>query len=245
MLTIYDACFAHHASQAGVDILFVGDSLGMTIKGESTTISVSLEEMAYHTRCVAKGNHSSILMSDMPFMSYYTHDKAAHAAKVLFQSGAEIVKIEGNECLTETIHFLTKRGIPVCAHIGLTPQFIHLLGGYKIQGKNEEQAHTLLNTAISLEQAGANMLVVECIPYPLAAKIAASVAIPVIGIGAGPSCDGQVLVVYDILGLTPGKTAKFVKNFLIEANGNIQEAIQRYVLAVQQHTFPTLEHSFQ
>jgi 3-methyl-2-oxobutanoate hydroxymethyltransferase len=245
MLTLYDASFAEAACEAGIDILFIGDSLGMVFKGEKNTISVTLEEVTYHTRCVANGNKSSIIMSDLPFMSYYTLDKAAQSSQTLLQAGAEVVKIEGGAWLAETVHFLTQRGVPVCAHIGLTPQFMHTLGGFKVQGKSEEQAKILLEAAVCLEQAGAKMLVVECIPYPLAKKITEMVEIPVIGIGAGPYCDGQVLVIYDLLGISPGKQIKFVKNFLAESEDGIKGAIQKYVEAVVQHTFPTLEHSFE
>lgn len=244
MISLYDASFANVASEAGVDILFIGDSLGMVLKGEANTLTVTTEEIAYHTRCVAKGNIHSVVMADLPFMSYYNLEKSAKNSKALLQAGAEIVKIEGGSWLCDTVRFLSERGIPVCAHIGLTPQFIHSLGGFKVQGRSEKQAKELLATAISLEQAGATMLVLECIPYLLAKEITETLRIPVIGIGAGPYCDGQVLVIYDMLGLTPGKR-KFSKNFLTESEDGIQGAIQNYVKAVQQKTFPSLEQSFE
>jgi 3-methyl-2-oxobutanoate hydroxymethyltransferase len=245
MLTIYDATFAQAANEAGVDILLVGDSLGMAFKGENHTLTVSVEELVYHTRCVSNGNTHSVIISDLPFMTYYKMDIAAENSKLLLQAGAEIIKIEGGAWLEETVYFLEQRGIPVCPHIGLTPQYVHSLGGYKIQGRTEKQAKILLETAICLEQAGAHMLLVECIPYHLAAEISKTLKIPVIGIGAGPYCDGQVLVAYDILGLTPGKQKKFVQNFLDKECRSIQEAISNYVTAVQQSSFPTLDQSFE
>jgi 3-methyl-2-oxobutanoate hydroxymethyltransferase len=245
MLTLYDASFASNASEAGVDILLVGDSLGMVFKGQESTLFVSLEEMVYHTRCVAKGNRGSIIMSDFPFMSYYSLDKAAASSQSLFQAGAQILKIEGGAWLADTIHFLSERGIPICAHIGFTPQFIHSIGGYKVQGKDKQQAKELMEAALCLEQAGSKMLLVECIPYRLAREIAEKVSIPVIGIGAGPFCDGQVLVIYDLLGLTPERHPRFVKNFLIDSKDGIKGAIKKYVEAVRQNTFPTLEHSYE
>lgn len=245
MVTLYDATFARAATEVGVDILFIGDSLGMVLKGNENTLTVSTEEIAYHTRCVVSGNLYSVIMSDLPFMSYYSLNYAAENSMKLIQAGAEIIKIEGGAWLCDTVRFLTERGIPVCAHIGLTPQFIHTLGGFKIQGRNQTQANALLDAAISLEQAGANMLVVECIPYLLAKQIAQTVKIPVIGIGAGPYCDGQVLVIYDLLGLTPGKPKKFVKNFFEPDAKSIKDAIKNYADAVHENSFPTLEHSFE
>lgn len=245
VLTLYDASFAHIASEAGVDIVFVGDSLGMVIKGKNNTIPVSNEEIIYHTKCVVAGNSNSVVMSDLAYLSYYTPEIAIENTKPLLQAGAEIIKIEGGEWLADTIHFLTERGVAVCAHIGLTPQFIHILGGFKVQGRNEKQAQELLKAAIALEQAGAQMLLLECVPHLLAKEITASVNIPTIGIGAGPVCDGQVLVVYDILGLTPGKTKKFVKNFMEGNIRGIKGAIEDYVAAVRNGEFPTLENSFE
>jgi 3-methyl-2-oxobutanoate hydroxymethyltransferase len=245
MVTLYDASLARTASEAGVDILFIGDSLGMVLKGARNTLSVSVSELAYHTRCVTAGNLQSLIMTDLPFMSYYTPELAAKNSKILMQSGAEIVKLEGSDWLQETVYFLAQRGIPVCAHIGLTPQFIYTLGGFKVQGRLPEQAQQLLKTAICLEQAGAHMLVVECVPYTLGQKIAQAVKIPVIGIGAGPHCDGQVLVIYDLLGITLDKPKKFARNFLKESTDGIQGALKSYVTAVRQNLFPSLEQSFQ
>jgi 3-methyl-2-oxobutanoate hydroxymethyltransferase len=245
MLALYDASFARVASAAGVDILFIGDSLGMVIKGNENTLKVNTEEIAYHTACVATGNINSLVMADLPFMSYYSPDVAAQHAKNLIQAGAEIIKIEGGAWLAETIAFLTERGIPVCAHLGLTPQFIHILGGFKIQGRGQDQAQVLRDSAKILEEAGAKLIVLECVPYLLAKDITDALSIPVIGIGAGPFCDGQVLVVYDILGLSPGKPMKCTKNYLQNTALGIKGAIEEYVHEVQVNLFPTLEHSFE
>lgn len=245
VLTLYDASFAQIANEAGVDILFVGDSLGMVIKGDKNTISVTMEDMIYHTKCVAGTTPSSLIMSDLPFMSYYTPEVAMVNAKQLLQAGAHIIKIEGGTWLCNTVRFLTQQGVVVCAHIGLTPQFIHMLGGFKVQGRSEKEAQELLHAAISLEQAGAQLLVLECVPHPLAKEISNALHIPVIGIGAGSDCDGQVLVIYDILGITPGKTMKFVKNFLDDPAQGIKGAVENYVKAVREKTFPTLENSFE
>lgn len=244
VLTVYDAIFARLMSEAGVDVLFVGDSVGMTFQGKETTLSVDLSHLVYHTKCVVQGNIGSLIMADLPFMSYHTPEVAMESAKQLMQAGAEIIKMEGGMWLCDTISQLSERGIPVCAHIGLTPQHIHLLGGYKVQGRSEKQAQELLNTALAHQEAGAQMLVVECIPLILAEEITRTLQIPVIGVGAGPKCDGQVLVCYDMLGVAPGKPLKFVKNFLQNSSGCIQDAIQAYVSAVKQGEFPTLEHSF-
>lgn len=244
VLTLYDASFAELATHAGVDILFVGDSLGMVLKGYDNTINVSIDEIAYHTLAVAKGNRHSVVMADLPFMTYNTPEMAAVNSTTLMKAGAEIVKIEGGLWLADTVHFLTERGIPVCPHIGLTPQFVHVLGGFKVQGRTQDQADELVKAAVALEQAGAKLLVLECVPQLLAKKVTSSVSIPVIGIGAGPHCDGQVLVIYDILGITPGKPKKFAKNYLENQSYGIAGALKAYVHEVQQGLFPTAEHSF-
>jgi 3-methyl-2-oxobutanoate hydroxymethyltransferase len=245
MLTVYDAAFAHAASKAGVNIVFVGDSLGMVLNGQATTLAVSVDTIAYHTAAVVAGNLHSLVMSDLPFMSYYSHDIAAANSATLLKAGAEIIKIEGGIWLCDTVHFLSERGVPVCAHIGLTPQFVHMLGGFKIQGRSKEKAKELLDASIALEQAGAKLIVLECVPYLLAKEITEALCIPVIGIGAGPYCDGQVLVAYDLLGLSPGKPTKFVKNYLHGNPNGIEDAIRSYVTEVQENLFPTLEHSFE
>jgi 3-methyl-2-oxobutanoate hydroxymethyltransferase len=245
VLTLYDASFAQVASEAGVDILFVGDSLGMVIKGKQNTLSAELSDIVYHTQCVVAGNHHSVIMADLPFMSYYTPEIAMNNAKQLIQAGAEIIKIEGGKWLGNTIQLLTERGIPVCSHLGLTPQFIHMLGGYKVQGRDEKHAQELLEDAVALQAAGAQLLVLECVPHILAQEITRTLTIPVIGIGAGAACDGQVLVIYDIIGITSGRSLKFVANFIEGQTQGIQGAIKAYVSAVKEGTFPTLEHSFE
>jgi 3-methyl-2-oxobutanoate hydroxymethyltransferase len=245
VVTLYDASFAYLASTAGVDIVFIGDSLGMALKGHNNTLNVSVADIAYHTQAVAAGNLHSVVMADLPFMSYYTADVAAVHATTLLKAGAEIVKIEGDKWLCDTVYFLTQRGIPVCAHIGLTPQFIHILGGFLVQGRTKEKAKELLEAALALQEAGAKLLVLECVPYLLAKEISESLTIPVIGIGAGPYCDGQVLVIYDLLGINTGNPKKFVKNYLQDNPEGIEEAIKRYVYEVKHDLFPTLEHSFE
>ncbi len=243
-LTCYDASFAALLEGAGVDILLVGDSLGMVIQGKQTTLSVSMEDMAYHTKCVAQSSKSSFIVADMPFGSYQENaQKAFSHAAMLLSAGAHMVKIEGGLAMFDTVRFLSERGIPVCAHIGLMPQSVHRLGGYRVQGRTEEEAKRLLGEAAALEQAGAAMLLLEAIPGELAGEITESISIPTIGIGAGSACSGQVLVLYDLLGIYPGKQAKFVKNFMAGAS-DIGDAVRRYVLEVKGGTFPGPEHTF-
>lgn len=244
MLTAYDASLAKILDSAGVDVLLVGDTLGMVCQGLSTTIPVTLEDMVYHTRCVARGNQKALLMVDLPFLTYATPQQAMTNAGQLMQAGAAIVKLEGGEVFAETIRSITQQGIPVCAHLGLTPQSVHSLGGFKVQGKYPKQAQQIRSDALLLQEAGARMLILECIPYALAQEITQSLSIPVIGIGAGPYCDGQVLVTYDLLGLTEGKPYTFVKNFLLDEPGGIPAAIKNYVDQVKKGIFPGLEHSF-
>ena len=243
-LTCYDASFAALLEAAGVDVLLVGDSLGMVIQGASTTLSVSMEEMNYHTKCVAVASKHAFIVADMPFGSYQENpEKAFCNAATLIASGAHMVKIEGGLPMADTVKFLADRGIPVCAHVGLTPQSVHRLGGYRVQGKTDDEARDLLNSASALEAAGASMLVLEAIPGELASEITDSLTIPTIGIGAGGACSGQVLVVYDMLGIYPGKQAKFVKNFMVGST-SIQEAVRHYVEEVRSGTFPGPEHTF-
>ncbi|SEM98451.1 3-methyl-2-oxobutanoate hydroxymethyltransferase [Nitrosomonas marina] len=244
VLTCYDATFSHVLEACGVDVLLVGDSLGNVIQGEETTLSVTLEQIIYHTRCVARGAKKAFIMTDMPFGTAQlspecTFDNACQ----IMAAGAQMVKIEGGRIMTDTIQFLTQRGIPVCAHIGLTPQSIHQLGGYKIQGNTERSASRLLSEAKSLEQSGAAMLLMELVPAPLAKKITASISIPTIGIGAGANCTAQVLVLHDMLGLYQDNKAKFVKNFMTESC-NIQDAIRNYVKAVKTGQFPDKTHEY-
>ena len=208
-LTCYDASFASLLENSGVDILLVGDSLGNVLQGEKTTLSVKLDDMVYHTRCVARGSSKSFIMTDMPFgTSQVSPENTFENAAKLMSAGASMVKIEGGRVMAETIRFLSHRGIPVCAHIGLMPQSIHVLGGYKVQGKSKNQANQLLEDAVILEEAGAGMLLMEAVPATLAKKVTKKLNIPTIGIGAGVDCDAQVLVLYDILGIYSGKKIK-------------------------------------
>ncbi|MBL8310343.1 MAG: 3-methyl-2-oxobutanoate hydroxymethyltransferase [Burkholderiales bacterium] len=238
MLTCYDASFARVADDAGVEMLLVGDSLGMVLQGRSSTLPVMLEEMAYHVRCVAAGNRTAFVIGDLPFGSYQqSREQAMASASVLMQAGAQMVKLEGGGWTAETVRFLTERGVPVCAHLGLTPQSVHALGGYRIQGKTEETAATLNAHAHALADAGAALLVLELIPSTLASEVTRALPIPTIGIGAGVDCAGQVLVLHDMLGITRGKLPRFVKNFMA-GNDSVEAAIRAYVTEVKAKTFP-------
>ena len=238
MLTCYDASFARLLDAAGVDCLLVGDSLGMVLQGQASTLPVTLDEMAYHTRCVARGNRGAWLIGDLPFGSYQQGPAQALAsATVLMQAGAQMVKLEGGGWTAETVRFLVERGIPVCAHLGLTPQSVHALGGYRIQGRDDEAAATLLRHARELAEAGAAMLVLELMPAAVAKQITDALDIPVIGIGAGVACSGQVLVLHDMLGITQGKLPRFVRNFM-DGSAGIGDAITRYVADVKARRFP-------
>lgn len=244
MLTCYDATFAQAANRAGVEILLVGDSLGMVLQGHDSTLPVTNAEMAYHVASVKRGNEGALILADLPFMAYATPQQAFANCAELMQAGAHMVKLEGAAWLGETVRLLAERGVPVCAHLGLTPQAVNILGGYKVQGRQENQARQMRADAIALEQAGAAMLLLECVPSELAAEITQAVSIPVIGIGAGSATDGQVLVMHDILGLSlSGRTPKFVKNFMA-GQPDIQSAFQAYVQAVKAVTFPGIEHGF-
>ncbi|OHC22643.1 MAG: 3-methyl-2-oxobutanoate hydroxymethyltransferase [Pseudomonadales bacterium RIFCSPHIGHO2_02_FULL_60_43] len=244
MLTCYDATFAQTACQAGVDVLLVGDSLGMVLQGHDSTLPVTVAEMAYHTASVKRGNQGALILADLPFMAYATLEQALNNSAALMQAGAHMVKLEGAAWLAEPIRQLAERGVPVCAHLGLTPQAVNILGGYKVQGRQEAQARQMRADAMALEQAGAAMLLLECVPSELAAEISQAVKIPVIGIGAGVATDGQVLVLHDMLGLSlSGRTPKFVKNFMA-GQSSIQSAISAYVKAVKDQSFPAAEHGF-
>jgi 3-methyl-2-oxobutanoate hydroxymethyltransferase len=245
MLTCYDASFARLLDGAGVDCMLVGDSLGMVLQGQATTVPVTLQQMAYHTECVARGNRTAWIVGDLPFGSYQeSREQAMRSATALMQAGAHMVKLEGGDWTVETVRFLTERGIPVCAHLGLTPQSVHALGGYRIQGRSDEAARTLKEQARELARAGAAMLVLELVPRSLAAEVSAALPIPVIGIGAGVGCSGQVLVLHDMLGLVAGKPPRFVRNFM-QGSAGIEEAIRRYVGAVKDQSFPDDEqHSY-
>lgn len=244
MLTCYDASFAAVLDAAGVDTLLIGDSLGMVLQGHDSTLPVTLTDVIYHTACVARGSKRAWIIADMPFGTFQTGpaDAFRNAAQ-LMAAGAQMVKVEGGETMVETIRFLTARGIPVCGHLGLTPQSVNMLGGYRIQGKTDSQAQQLIAEAKMLEEAGAGMLVLELIPAALSRQVTAALRIPTIGIGAGVDCSGQVLVLHDMLDVYPGKKARFVKNFLIGA-GSVQGAVEAYVREVKAKTFPAAEHSY-
>lgn len=244
MLTCYDATFAHASCEAGVEVLLVGDSLGMVLQGHDSTLPVTTAEMAYHVAAVKRGNAGALILADLPFMAYATTEQAMNNSAMLMQAGAHMVKVEGALWLADSIRLLAERGIPVCAHMGLTPQSVNILGGYKVQGRNENQARQMRADAIALEQAGAAMLLLECVPSELAEEITQAVTIPVIGIGAGSATDGQVLVVHDMLGLSlTGRAPKFVKNFMA-GQDSIQAALSAYVTEVKAVTFPGVEHGF-
>lgn len=242
-ITAYDASFAKIFEDAGIDMILVGDSMGMVLQGHDDTVPVTVEQVAYHTRCVRAGASKPLLVADMPFMSYATREQAFATATTLMQAGASMVKLEGGEWLTETISGLVERGVPVCGHLGLTPQSVNVFGGFKIQGRSEDAAQKLVDDAIALQNAGVQLLVLECIPTPLAEKVTQALSIPVIGIGAGPVTDGQILVMHDVLGISAGFIPKFSKNY-IEGAGDIRQAVENYVAEVQSGAFPTEAHSF-
>lgn len=245
MLTGYDASFAALLGRAGVDAVLVGDSLGNVLQGQKSTLPVTLEHMAYHTECVARAGARALILTDMPFGSYHeSREQAMRNAARLMAAGAQMVKLEGGEFMADTVRFLVERGVPVCAHIGLTPQSVHQLGGYRVQGRSDEGAARLKADALALEQAGAALMVMEMVPAALAGEITASLrTMATIGIGAGPDCDGQVLVLHDLLGVFPGKTARFVRNFM-DGAASIEEAVARYVAAVKDGSFPAAEHCY-
>jgi 3-methyl-2-oxobutanoate hydroxymethyltransferase len=245
MLTCYDASFAALLDTAGVETLLIGDSLGNVLQGHESTLPVSLRDIVYHTACVARGAKNAFIIGDMPFGTFQVspQDAFRNAAEIM-AAGAQMVKIEGGRPMLETIAFLTERGIPVCGHLGLTPQSVHQLGGYKVQGKTDNDAQRLLDDARILEQAGAGMIVLEAIPAAVASQVTAAANVPTIGIGAGVDCHGQVLVLHDMLDVYPGKKAKFVKNFMKAAAGSIQDAVALYVEEVRSGKFPGREHSF-
>lgn len=243
MLTCYDASFAALMDVCAVDMLLVGDSLGNVLQGHATTLPVSIDDIAYHTDCVARGNKSALLACDMPFGSYGTPESAYENAVKLMRAGAQLVKLEGGAWLCDTVRFLTERSIPVFAHLGLTPQSVHQLGGFKVQGKTAEGAERLMSDAVALQQAGASMLLLEAIPASLAKSVSEALRIPTIGIGAGPDCSGQVLVMHDMLGVFPGKKARFVRNFMA-GQADIASAMRAYIAAVKDCSFPAPEHCF-
>jgi len=244
VLTCYDASFATLLEEQGVDVLLVGDSLGMVLQGHETTLPVTLGDMVYHTDCVANGSKQAFIVVDMPFgTSQISPEKTFENAARLMAAGAQMIKLEGGSSMAETVRFLTVRGIPVCAHLGLTPQSVHQFGGYRVQGKDPSAAQRLLEDASALEQAGAGMLVLETIPALLAAEITAQLTIPTIGIGAGAACSGQVLVLHDMLDIYPGKKARFVKNYM-QGAASISDAVARFVAEVKSGSFPAPEHGY-
>jgi 3-methyl-2-oxobutanoate hydroxymethyltransferase len=248
VLTCYDASFANLLDRCGVDVLLVGDSLGNVLQGHTTTLPVTLEHMVYHTACVARGlgrEGRPFLVSDLPWGSYHeSREQAMRSASQLMAAGARMVKLEGGEFMAETVRFLVERGVPVCAHIGLTPQSVHQLGGYRVQGRTEEGAHRLRNDAWSLQEAGAALIVLEMVPALVAAEITGTLTtMATIGIGAGKDCAGQVLVLHDMIGVYPGKKARFVRNFM-DGAASIDEAVQRYVATVKDGSFPSPEQSY-
>ena len=244
MLTCYDASFARLLDAQGVDCVLVGDSLGMVVQGLDSTLPVTLAEVAYHTRCVARGVTAAWLIADMPFGSYQRGPEQALASAVeLMQAGAKMVKLEGGTWLVPTVEFLVERGIPVCAHLGLTPQSVHALGGYRVQGRGETEAEQLLADARALDKAGAALLVLELIPAALATRVTQAVSLATIGIGAGGQVSGQVLVLHDMLDVYPGRKPRFVRNFM-QGQPDIASAIGAYVAAVKDRSFPATEHGY-
>ncbi|MEH6639112.1 MAG: 3-methyl-2-oxobutanoate hydroxymethyltransferase [Porticoccaceae bacterium] len=242
VLTAYDSAFARQVELAGIEALLIGDSLGNVVLGYDSTVPVSMDDMVHHTAAVARGNHKSLLIADLPFMAYATPEQTLSNSARLMQAGAQMVKLEGGEWLCPSVRMLADRGIPVCGHLGLTPQSFNKLGGYRVQGRDEAGAEQIVLDARRLQDAGADLLVLECVPTQLATRITKALTIPVIGIGAGPNTDAQVLVLYDMLGISP-RVPQFTHNFLAET-GDIQGALMAYAEAVRSGTFPRPEHSF-
>jgi len=243
MLTCYDASFASLMDRCGVEILLIGDSLGMVCSGYDSTLPVTVADMVYHTAAVARGNKNALVLADMPFGAYGNPQQAYDSAVQLMRAGAHMIKIEGGAWLADTVRLLVERGIPVCAHIGLTPQFMHQLGGFKVQGKTGEGAERLKNDALALQAAGAAVVLLEAVPAALGKEVTELLHVPTIGIGAGPDCSGQVLVMHDLLGVFPGRKARFVRNFM-DGQTSIDAAVTSYVTAVKDGSFPAPEHCF-
>ncbi len=242
-ITAYDATFAKLFDDEGAHVLLIGDSLGMVLQGGQDTLAVNMDEMVYHTRCVACGASKALVIADMPFMSYATPEQTYQNAARLMAAGARMVKLEGGDWLCDSIRHLTRNGVPVCGHLGLTPQSVHVFGGFKVQGRDEFQAQEIYRQALELQAAGIQLLVLECVPTALAERITKALRIPVIGIGAGPATDGQILVMHDAFGVTSGYVPKFTKNFLAET-GDVRAAIRLYVQQVSEGSFPGPEHCF-
>ncbi|EPE7490083.1 3-methyl-2-oxobutanoate hydroxymethyltransferase [Cronobacter universalis] len=242
-ITAYDFSFAKLFEEEGIGVMLVGDSLGMTVQGHDSTLPVTVDDIAYHTRAVRRGAPHCLLLTDLPFMAYATPEQAFENSAAVMRAGANMVKIEGGQWLAGTVRMLTERAVPVCGHLGLTPQSVNIFGGYKVQGRDEAAAQTLLNDALALEAAGAQLLVLECVPVALAQRITDALSIPVIGIGAGNVTDGQILVMHDAFGITGGHIPKFAKNFLAEA-GDMRAAVRQYIAEVESGAYPGEEHSF-
>lgn len=242
VITAYDASFSRLIEQAGIEVVLVGDSLGNVIQGHDSTVPVTMDDMIYHVAAVCRGNSKSLIIADLPFMAYATEEQTMENAALLMQAGAHMVKLEGGAWLEETVLMLSERGIPVCGHLGLTPQSVNKLGGYKVQGRDDQTAEKIVLDAHLLEEAGVDILVLECVPTALAQQIANELSIPVIGIGAGPNTDAQVLVIYDMLGISP-RLPKFSKNFLTET-GDVETALKAYAKEVRSGAFPQPEHGF-
>lgn len=242
-ITAYDFSFARLFADEGIQVMLVGDSLGMVVQGHDSTLPVTLADIVYHTQSVRRGAPSALLLSDLPFMTYATPEQTFNSAAQLMRAGANMVKLEGGKWLAETVKQLTERAVPVCGHLGLTPQSVNIFGGYKIQGRESEAAETLLADALALEAAGAQLIVLECVPVALAKRVTEALSIPVIGIGAGNVTDGQILVMHDAFGITGGHIPKFAKNFLADT-GDIRAAVRQYLMEVEAGTYPAEEHSF-
>ncbi|MBB3257905.1 3-methyl-2-oxobutanoate hydroxymethyltransferase [Paraburkholderia bannensis] len=243
MLTCYDASFSALCDRAGVDTVLIGDSLGNVLQGHTTTLPVTLDDIAYHTASVARAQTKALIVADLPFGTFGTPEEAFASSVKLMRAGAQMVKIEGGEWLAPTVKMLVERAVPVCAHIGLTPQSVHAFGGFKVQGKTDAGAAQLVRDALALEAAGAQLVVIEAVPSALGAQVTKQLRIPTIGIGAGVDCSGQVLVLHDMLGIFPGKRPRFVKDFM-EGQPNIESAVRAYVKAVKDGSFPGPEHGF-
>lgn len=243
MLTCYDASFASLLDRSGVDVHLIGDSLGNVIQGQTTTLPVTLADIVYHTACVARAQPRGLIMADLPFGTYGTPAEAFASSVAVMRAGAQMVKIEGGEWLAQTVRFLVERSVPVCAHVGLTPQSVHAFGGFKVQGKTDDGANQLLRDALAMQDAGAQLVLIEAVPPTVGANITQALRVPTIGIGAGVDCSGQVLVLHDMLGIFPGKPARFVKDFMAGAP-SIGAAIEAYVKAVKDGSFPGPEHVF-
>ncbi len=242
-LTAYDASFAKLFDEQGVDVLLIGDSLGMVLQGNNDTLAVTVDDIAYHTRSVSRGVQRAFVVADMPFMSYSSPEQTYASAATLMRAGASMVKMEGGTWLLDSVRGLNERGVPVCGHLGLTPQSVHVFGGFKVQGRDEQQAEHIFEQAGALEQAGAQLLVLECVPCDLADKISQALQIPVIGIGAGAKTDGQILVMHDMFGISANYMPKFSKNYLLDG-GTMRAAVDTYIREVKEGVFPSSEHSF-